>query len=101
MARDTSMSLHNDISARRERLSITREQIGDVLGSNALVEAFESGEDVPLSVAIKIAEAVGLSFDLVETTRRAGIVIADGADVEEIALLEIPDSLPEYIEIGR
>lgn len=94
------MSLHNAISARRERLSITREQIGDILGSNALVEAFESGEDVPLSVAIKIAEAVGLSFDLVDTARLAGIVIADRADAEEVALLEImdSDSLPENFD---
>lgn len=92
------MSLHNAISARRERLSITREQIGDILGSKALVEAFESGGDVPLSIAIKIAEAVGLSFDLVDTARLAGIVIADGADAEEIALLEIMDSLPENFD---
>lgn len=89
------------VRQRREELSLSREQVGNASGFNRFtVKDFEDGKDVALSVAIKIAEAVGLTFDVVDTARISGVVVAE-RPAEEEAEMDIGDSLPDDLEQGR
>jgi len=89
------------VRVRREELSLSREQVGNAIGqSRFAVKDFEDGKDVPLSMAIKIAEAVGLTFDVIDTAQLSGVVTAARPDDEEFEM-DITDSLPDDLEQGR
>jgi DNA-binding transcriptional regulator YiaG len=86
------------VRARREELSLSREQIANAIGTTRrMVKDFEDGADVPMSVAAKIAESVGLSIGVVDTATASGI--AGGSAVEkETDVYDISDSLPDDLE---
>lgn len=89
------------VKQRREELSLSREQVGNATGfSRFIVKDFEDGKDVSLSVAIRIAEAVGLTFDVVDTAKISGVIVADKPTEEETEI-DIGDSLPDDLEQGR
>lgn len=86
---------------RREELELSREQVANAIGSTRFaVKDFEAGADVPLSFAIKIAEAVGLTFDAVSTVTASGVSMHDPLAREDEEY-DITDSLPDDLEQGR
>lgn len=82
---------------RRESLELSREQVANAIGSSRrAVKDFEDGADVPLSVAMKIAESVGLSISLVTTAAAEGFTSSSISS--DAGTYEIGDSLPDDLE---
>ncbi|GAA5666101.1 hypothetical protein Brsp07_04610 [Brucella sp. NBRC 14130] len=108
------IALCEQIRNRREALGLTREQVGNAVGATRhQIKALEDGVDAPLSFALAVASAVGLSLVGERTAALQGIV---GRNVEEPRPgtfddmeeeqsdepeYEIGDELPDDIEIGR
>ncbi len=86
------------VRARREELSLSREQIANAIGTTRrAIKDFEDGGDVSMSLAAKIAESVGLSIGVVDTATASGIA-GGSAVARDNDTYEISDSLPDDLE---
>lgn len=86
------------VRARREELSLSREQIANAVGTTRrAIKDFEDGGDVSMSLAAKIAESVGLSIGVIDTATASGIA-GGSAVTRDTDTYEISDSLPDDLE---